>query len=84
MNLGGAGNAFGVHPAGTPRKKIEAAVKDGQHAYPTLIATKAPDELVGGYSVKMYPYCVVVDAEGKVAAHGSLSEVAEAFGDLHP
>jgi thiol-disulfide isomerase/thioredoxin len=74
---------IGIHPAGTPQEKVEVAVKEAQLTYPTLVSAESKDELVAGYPVKMYPYCVVVDSKGKIAAHGRLTEVAEAFGDLH-
>jgi thiol-disulfide isomerase/thioredoxin len=74
---------IGVHPAGTPPDKMMAAIDEAGLRYPTLVAAKSDVKLVGGYPVRMYPYCVVVDAAGRVAAHGTLMEVAEAFGELH-
>lgn len=46
-------------------------------------ANISEQDLVGGYPTTMYPYCVVVTADGRIAAHGSLRDVAETFGSLH-
>jgi thiol-disulfide isomerase/thioredoxin len=73
----------GVHAPGSAREKVEAAIADAKLNYSTVIAAKADNDLVAGYPVKMYPYCVAVDANGRVAAHGSLTDVAQTFGDLH-
>ncbi|MEX2172147.1 MAG: M56 family metallopeptidase [Pirellulales bacterium] len=63
---------IGIHPAGTPNDEIIKFVEEEKLGYPTLVAEKSDDELVAGYPTKMYPYCVVVGADGKVAAHGRL------------
>lgn len=77
------GQVIGIHPPGTPEDDIAAAIQDGAHIYPTFAAAKSDEDLVGGYPVKMYPYCVVLDAEGRVAAHGSLHDVASKFHELN-
>lgn len=77
------GQVIGIHPPGTPADDIAAAIQDGAHIYPTFAAAKSDEDLVGGYPVKMYPYCVVLDAEGRVAAHGSLHDVASKFHELN-
>jgi hypothetical protein len=61
---------------------VIAAIHDAGLNYPNFVSAASDDDLVGGYPVKMYPYCVVVDADGRIAAHGSLTDVAETFGDL--
>src|SRR5262249_27230581 len=53
-------------------------VRDRQFGYPTFVATGKWDgksRTIGGYPAAVFPYCVLVDAQGKVAAHGPLSEV---------
>jgi RNA polymerase sigma factor (sigma-70 family) len=68
----------GMHPPGTPVAEVEKVVRDRELGYPTfVVAGKADERLrtIGGYPAAVFPYCVLVDAQGKVAAHGPLSEV---------
>ncbi|RCS48308.1 DUF3738 domain-containing protein [Bremerella cremea] len=77
------GQVIGIHPAGTPEDEVAAAIEAGQHTYPTFLSAENKEGLVGGYPVKMYPYCVVLDSAGRVAAHGSLFDVASTFHELN-
>ena len=69
---------IGMHPPGTPVAEVEKVVRDRELGYPTFVAPgKADDGLrtIAGYPTGVFPYCVLVDAQGKVAAHGPLSQV---------
>lgn len=77
------GQVIGIHPPGTPEEKVAAEIEAGQHTYPTFLSAENKENLVGGYPVKMYPYCVVLDSQGRVAAHGTLHEVASTFHQLN-
>jgi thiol-disulfide isomerase/thioredoxin len=68
----------GMHPPGTPAAEVEKVVRDRELGYPTFVAAGKWDGKSGticGYPAAVFPYCVLVDAQGKVAAHGLLSEV---------
>lgn len=77
------GQVIGIHPPGTPEEEVAAAIEAGQHTYPTFLSAETKENLVGGYPVKMFPYCVVLDSAGRVAAHGSLFDVASKFHELN-
>ena len=65
---------IGVHPGGggpEQAEEIQAFVREQGLQYPQLLAPK-DDQNVAGYPVGMYPYSAIVDAEGRVAAHGFL------------
>jgi RNA polymerase sigma factor (sigma-70 family) len=70
----------GMHPAGTPAAEVEKVIRDQQLGYPTLLATgKEAKDPIGGYPAGVFPYCVLIDARGRVAAHGFLSDVLGAI-----
>jgi hypothetical protein len=50
--------------------------------YPTFLAPAGAGGgkagAVGGYPVGVFPYCVLVDGRGRVAAHGPLADVIAA------
>lgn len=75
---------LGMHPPETPREEVEKAIDDHQLGYPTLLAGPTEgfliDARVGGYPTGVYPYCIMVDSRGKVAGHGSLTDVLRTFG----
>jgi RNA polymerase sigma factor (sigma-70 family) len=76
---------LGMHPPGTPLEEVERVIRDQQLGYPTFLAEAnnnddAVIKDIGGYPVGVFPYCILVDAQGRVAGHGSLSEVLERFG----
>lgn len=79
-----AGKGFtivGLHPAGTPAADVENAIRDHQLTYPTLLGTgDASTRAIGGYPSGVFPYYVLVDAQGRVAVHGPLSKVLGAVG----
>jgi thiol-disulfide isomerase/thioredoxin len=68
---------IGIHPAGTPAGDVKKAAEEARLNFPTLLAVEnAPrhfDQRIAGFPVWMFPYYVLVDSQGKVAAHGSLS-----------
>ena len=73
----------GMHPDGTPAETVEKFIRDQKLPYPTLIAQGKGGDAeakIGGYPAIMFPYCVLVDAKGRVAGHGALAEVLETFG----
>jgi RNA polymerase sigma factor (sigma-70 family) len=70
---------IGMHPAGTPAAQVEQVIRDRQLGYPTFLAAgqggdgKVP--LIGGYPAGVFPYCVLVDAQGRVVRHGLLWDI---------
>lgn len=79
----GGATVIGIHPPGTPAEKVEKFVAEEKFGYPTLLVSQKGDDLAG-YPVKMYPYCILVDGQGQVVAHGSLRSegLLEQFRDL--
>jgi len=68
----------GIHPAGTQTGKVEATLAEAEIKFPTWLAAKregrGPRARISGYPATIFPYYVLVDAEGLVRAHGSLRE----------
>lgn len=66
----------GLHPSGTESEDVEGAMQEAKLGYPTYVASDDRpgdgDHRIAGYPANMFPYYVLVDAKGKVAAHGSL------------
>src|SRR5262249_44382813 len=64
----------GMHPAGTPAEEVERVIHDQKLGYPTLLAAGKPGDAnpptIGGYPAGVFPYCVLVDARGRVVGHG--------------
>jgi thiol-disulfide isomerase/thioredoxin len=75
---------LGMHPPETPAEEVEKAIADHQLDYPTLLAGPTEgfliDARICGYPAGVYPYCILVDAQGRVAGHGSLAELLRRFG----
>jgi len=75
---------LGMHPSGTSREEVEKFIRDQQLGYPTFLATDknsdASNPKIAGYSAGVFPHCILVDAQGRVAGHGSLSELLRTFG----
>lgn len=70
-----------MHPAGTPAEDVEKVIRDQKLGYATLLAAGkegAKDATIGGYPGGVFPYCVLVDAKGRIAGHGPLSDLFEA------
>jgi thiol-disulfide isomerase/thioredoxin len=69
----------GMHPAGTPAEDVEKVICDRKLGYPTVLAAGKDGDTnpptIGGYRAGVFPYCVLVDAQGRVASHGPLSEM---------
>jgi thiol-disulfide isomerase/thioredoxin len=75
---------LGMHPPGTSSDEILKVTRDQKLGYPTLLAGPEGNHVnrvtIGGYPAGLFPYCIVVDAQGRVAAHGSLADVLRASG----
>ena len=72
-----------MHPAGTPADEVAKVIKDQELGYPTFLAADDAAGKVGGYPANMFPYCVLVDRNGRVAGHGSLGpELLAKFREL--
>ena len=75
---------LGMHPSGTSREEVEEFLREQQLGYPTFLAADKNDNptrpKIGGYTAGVFPYCILVDAQGRVADHGSLSEVLRKSG----
>ncbi len=65
---------IGVHPSGTPDDEIRKSMADAKMTYPTIVAGGDKNSPLG-YPTQMFPYCVQVDAHGKIAKHGFLHDV---------
>lgn len=65
---------IGIHPSGTDMDQIRKSAKDANMKYPTIVAPPGSKNILG-YPVKLFPYCIEIDEEGKVASHGTLHEV---------
>jgi thiol-disulfide isomerase/thioredoxin len=65
----------GLHPSGAPAGEVEKVIRDQSMPYPTLVS----DGKDGGYIFAVFPYCVLVDARGRVAAHGFLDDLTAAI-----
>ncbi len=64
-------NIIGMHPSGVPVRAVVKTVQEQQLPYPSHVAPY-PEPIGGFYYVGVFPYCILVDAEGQVAAHGNL------------
>ncbi len=64
----------GVHSTGTSAEEVEKFTNEFGLQWPTYVASlDNRDEAavsIASYSPPMLPYCILVDAQGKVAAHG--------------
>tara|TARA_R110001592_G_scaffold362045_2_gene674687 strand:- start:21541 stop:25209 length:3669 start_codon:yes stop_codon:yes gene_type:complete len=65
---------IGLHPSGTDLEQIRKTAKDSKMTYPTVVAPPGSKEIFG-YPVKLFPYCIEVDEQGKIARYGTLHEV---------
>ncbi len=69
---------IGVHTAGGELEDIQAVVQQHKLNYPIYVDTRPQDGIEGfgamsvAYGLRGIPYTVVVDREGKIAAHGPL------------
>ncbi len=75
---------IGMHPPGTPPEEVERDRKLYQLDYPTYLNPDKNGDLnpakVAGYPAAVFPYYILVDAQGRVAGHGSLTELLGKFG----
>jgi thiol-disulfide isomerase/thioredoxin len=71
---------IGVHTSGTSSNDVEKVVREYHLNYPTFLASdNNPDgrsPRVGAYPAGIAPYCILVDAQGRVSGHGFLFEVS--------
>jgi thiol-disulfide isomerase/thioredoxin len=74
----------GMHPSETSREEVEEFLREQQRGYPTFLAADKNDDptrpKIGGYTAGVFPYCILVNTQGRVAGHGALSEVLTKFG----
>ena len=72
----------GMHPAGTSAEEVEKVIHERKLGYPTFLDSKkagdAKSPMIADYPVVVFPYYILVDAQGKVTAHGFLSEILDA------
>ncbi len=73
---------IGVHPPGTSREEIEKFVKKHKLGAPICIDLKGNGESAGEFfgqcEANAMPTSIAVDEEGRILAHGSLSEAIAA------
>ena len=74
----------GMHPPGTSTEEINKILRDQKLGYPTLVAPDkggtATNTKIAGYPAGVFPYYVLVDAQGRVAGHGVLRDLLKKFG----
>lgn len=84
----GGVTVIGLHPTGdgADREAVAAAIEQGELAHATCLAEADSEGRVAGYPVAMYPYYVLVDAQGRVDSHGFLTandgEMLQRLGEL--
>jgi thiol-disulfide isomerase/thioredoxin len=72
---------IGIHAYGSQTPAIEKFMKDFGITYPVCIDTKPPDEkpsfglMNGQCQVRAIPHSILVNAEGRIVAHGSLGQM---------
>ena len=73
---------IGVHAPGSDAAAIDKVMKEFNLKYPVCVDVAKPDGpatwgtlMIDGYRATGMPYAHVADREGKIAAHGSLSQV---------
>lgn len=69
----------GLHPAGTPAEDVIKMIQEYELGYPTFVSdkegpAKGTGRTIAGYPAGVFPYAVLVDAEGNVVSHGMLRE----------
>ncbi|MDR3621052.1 MAG: sigma-70 family RNA polymerase sigma factor [Paludisphaera borealis] len=73
-----------MRPFSADAEFIEQDVRDQQFGHPAFLETNASrgvtEDRIGGYPAGVFPYYVFVDAQGRVAGHGLLSEILDKFG----
>ena len=88
QKLAAAGDLIvGLHPAGTKAEEVQQLIDKEKLGYPTYLPVAGEatgGESIGGFPIALYPYTILVDADGKIVAHGSLrDEKADIIGRLH-
>ena len=77
------GIIVGMHPHGATAEEVEAMTRDQKLGHATFLEsekTDAKEPKIGGYPAAVFPYYVLVDAEGRVAAHGLYTDLIEKVG----
>jgi thiol-disulfide isomerase/thioredoxin len=68
----------GLHPAGTPAAEVEKVIREQKLGYSTFLAPgDAKKPAIGGYPAAVFPYSIMVDAQGFVVKHGPRHEMHE-------
>jgi thiol-disulfide isomerase/thioredoxin len=74
---------IGLHPAGTPVDQIARVMEQSRIGYPTWVASQGESRgsggTIAGFPSGVFPYCILVDAHGNVAAHGFFRDVLAKF-----
>ncbi len=69
----------GMHPSGTPLDEVQKAARDQAIDQATLLETTnegtGANRKIGGYPAGVFPYYVLVDAQGRVAGQGFLTDL---------
>jgi peroxiredoxin len=79
---------IGIHPIHESSAEVDEFAKTHKLAFPVYIdqPSKGIDHLWGGlfgqYQVTSIPQCVLIDAEGRIAGHGTLHDMWEKAKDL--
>ena len=74
---------IGIHTPGSSPETIGQVMKEFEITYPVFVDVPAPEGirswglLYSDFGVTAIPHAFLVDAEGRVAAHGTLDEVAQ-------
>jgi hypothetical protein len=80
-NIGAPWPSPRERPGGEAPEEVEKVIRDQQLGYATFLApAKSGDARIGGYPAGVFPYGILVDARGRVAGHGSLSELLGKLG----
>jgi thiol-disulfide isomerase/thioredoxin len=72
---------IGIHTAGIDAESVVAAAEKHGLQYPIIIDSRTEGDapswgcLYDAFAVRAVPYAIIVDAEGRVAAHGRLEEM---------
>jgi len=88
QKLAAAGDLIvGLHPAGTKPEDVQQLIDKEKLGYPTYLPVAGETtsgESIGEFPIGLFPYALLVDADGKIVAHGSLRDKkTNIIGRLH-
>lgn len=77
----------GLHPGGTKAEVVQQFIDKEQLGYPTYLPVAgegSSGDSIGEFPVGLFPYAILVGADGKIVAHASLrDQKANIIGRLH-